>query len=97
MSTLHHFRSSLGLNLLYNLIHGRIQCSAMLKKVYIYVPAVSTRKKTVFGIPSAKTDYKQRCWHYHLLYICNHFNLNPFQTFSQWKIAVHRALSLDPL
>ena len=35
MPTLHHFRSSLGLNLLYNLIHGRIQCSAMLKNIYI--------------------------------------------------------------
>ena len=86
--TLQHFRTTLGLNFLYNLLHGRTNCSELLKHIYLHIPSVATRTKTIFGIPSARTDYKRRVWHYFLPTICNRHNLNPFVNFSTWKRTV---------
>jgi hypothetical protein len=92
--TLQQYRISLGLNFLYNLIHNKIQCSELLKQLRIHVPSVSIRNNSVFAIPAARTDYKKRLWHYSLTSYCNEKNLNPFTTYSNWRVSVRRCVSM---
>jgi hypothetical protein len=86
--TLHQFRLSLSLNFLYNLIHNKVQCPELLNYISIYIPQVTTRNLTIFGIPRVRTDYKKRMWHQLLTHYCNVKNLNPFIPFNAWKHAI---------
>ena len=90
--TLHQHRLYLGLNFLYNVIHSKVQSPNLLKNISLYTPPVATRKHLVFGIKTARTEYKKRIWHQLLPQYCNDKNLIPFTNFSTWKKEVLKSL-----
>lgn len=84
LMTLEERRTMLDMGLLYDILHGRLDCPELIERLSLCVPRRRTRHTNLFAVPCHKTNYGQNAV---LTRIFNTFN----KTFTAMDPFIHRS------